>query len=685
MNLFTKTIAWSLLGLQLISVAYAADSDTLQTKTHSPLSGVEVRQVQTVSGGELFQYQVVECDLSNPNLKLDLLYPAEGASTLKPSLGIGTDNGAAVVMNADYFNRSSEANKGSAVGYNEKDGQLISNALEEQVYSFSYNKNHEYSFDVYSNQIKIGFRGEVFEFVKTYNKYSSLEGVAIFDKHWGKESLGSHGTLVELVIEDNILTEIRRDLPPVEIPENGFVLAGLSDLTTLFEQVQVGDQVTLEIITTPTLEFLPDFTVGGGSLLVKEGKLMDKMSYPKSSTSFPALGISEDGKTAWFVTAVNQTGLTQKKMAELCLKEGAYYAFSLDGGGSTQCAVVDNTTGELQYIHDLAAGYERPVANAIGVIAQAEKPKAYGIHTENTIAYPNIPKKITYTVYDENGQPMQVNQNDVKLQIKSGSGSLNNGYFYGEAMSSSVVSITYGTVRAECEITTVSPAEYAQKTKSGYLVTNGDGFQREITDEEYGKSTNLMVKDKLSTVDSMAENRNLPYTLSLYGGSKSYQTFFQRLLTNNVLQKLTGSIYPFSENAVENELIEIVTIDNSKGKILKNGMSEWNRMEKALNTQKQNIILVMTDHFTFEKGNEEDLFFELLTKKRMEVKNILVVSRGEKTELTTLRDGVRAVSVEYEKSGIDTFLKNPTKYLKIHYNESQMTYEIASDNLFEKR
>lgn len=683
MKLFPKIIAGCLLGLQLCSPALAYHTPNSKTTSYSPLSGVEVRLTETLSDGEFFNYQVVECDLSNPNLSLDIMYPEEGASTLKPTRKIGEDSEAKVVMNADYFNRSSESHKGSAVGYNEKDGVLLSNALEEQVYSFSYNKDHQYSFDVYSNQIKIGFRNEVFEFVKTYNKYSSLEGIAIFDKHWGKESLGSHGTLVELVIEDGVLTEIRRDMPPAAIPENGYIVAGLSDLTTLFEQIQVGDEVTLEIITTPTLEFLPDFTVGGGSLLVSEGKIPEKMSYPKYSDSFPALAISQDGKTLWLITAVNQTGLTQKKMAELCLKEGAYYAVSFDGGGSTQCAVVDNTTGELQYIHNLAGGYERPVANAIGVKAEIKNPKAHGIRTENAVAYPNIPKEITYTVYDELGMPVEVSPKQVTIFVKEGTGTVKDGFFYGESMTTATLILKYGDISGEVTYTTVSPATHAQKTKNDtYLITNPDGYTREISQVEYKKATGLVLKDTLPKTDVMAENLGLSNSLSLYGGMKSYNTFFSGLLQKNVLERMNRSIYPFTEKTVKNDSIEIATIDNSGKSIVKKGMQEWNRLTEILNTDKENIILLMKEPLSFNRLQEESLFFDALSQTRFAGKNILVVYRAEKTELVTFKDGVRVLSLAYDSATPTTFLKTPTEYLKIYYNDTQMTYEIVSDSFF---
>ncbi len=672
-----------ILILQTLPLSANAQEVSCVEERYSPISGIEVKTVKTIADGGFFDYQVVTCDLKNKNLTLDLMYPAEGGNTLKGSRLIGEENGAGVVMNADYFNRSSETNKGSAVGFNQKDGKLLSNALEEQVYSFSYSDDHTYSFDIFSNQIKIGFRDEVFEFVKTYNKYSSLEGVAIFDSHWGEESLGSSGTLVELVIEDDMLKEIRRDMPPVKIPKNGFVLAGLSDLTTLFDQVQVGDKVTLEILQSPTLDFIPDFTVGGGSLLVDRGELVDNPSYPMNSTSFSAMGISQDGSTLWLICATEQKGLTLKKMGELCLSEGAYYAMNFDGGGSTQCAVKDNTTGELQYIHPLVSQYERPVANAIGVIANHSNPKPYGIRAEDVIVYQNLPRKINYTVYDENGDPMEIDSDKVKLSLKHENGTLKNGYYYGESLSSETVEIRYEGIVEECTVTTVAPAEGAVKNKDGtYTVTNGDGYVRTVTAEEFKKGNRIPVTDTLPVKDVMAENLGLKKSLSLYGGSQKYNTLFARLLTPAVLEKMPNAIYPFTSEATENEWIEIVTLDNLEGQILNKRMTEWNRFLETLETNKQNIILCLKDPVSFSRKREEELFFDAIKTARQKGKNILVVYRGNETKLQTLRDGVRVISVAYDPTNISGIFSNPTNYLKIYYNQNQMTYEIAEKQLF---
>ncbi|MBO5409231.1 MAG: phosphodiester glycosidase family protein [Clostridia bacterium] len=672
------------LMLQLFLSTGSADDGLTEITAYQPVNGVEVRLIDTVVDGEFFKYQVVECDLSNPNLTFTSLYPSDGAKVLKPTLTIAGENGAKVAMNADYFNRGSESGQGSAVGYNAKDGKMISNALEESVYSFSYRQDGQYSFDIFSTQIKIGFSDRVFEYVKTYNKHSSLEGVALFDSHWGEESLGSYGTLVELVIEDGMLTEIRRDMPPIKIPENGYVLAGLSDLTTLFEQVQVGDTVSLEILTTPDLSFVPDFTVGGGSLLVKEGELVKKMSYPKYSDSFPALGISEDGKTIWMITAVNQKGLTQKKMAELCQKEGAYYAFSLDGGGSTQCAVIDNTTGELSYIHELASGYERPVANAVGLISDYPDAKPFGIVAEDMLLYRNIPQKINFSVYDENGLPITIEETDVSFSVKNNTATVKDGFLYGDTVGKDILVIAYEDVVKELQITIVEPAIAGVKQKNGtYRVTNQDGYTRTVTEEEFQLSDEIPVADTLPVVDKMAENSEAPLAFSFYDGGNRDNTLFERLLPAKTLEKLPSGVNPFSKELPEHPYLEMVYIDNSGGQILGKDMTEWNKLTKTLDSQKNNLIFVMKEPLIFLREQETDLFYKTLTTAHEKGKNILILVRGKETKLQKMQDGIRVLSLEKEEGTIDTFLEKETHYLSVFCNESQMNYQIFSKKLFE--
>ena len=250
-------------------------------------------------------------------------------------------------------------------------------------------------------------------------------------------------------------------------------------------------------------------------------------------------------------------------------------------------------------------------------------------------------------------------------------------------MEEATVLVEYAGLSAECNIKTVAPATHITKQKDGtYTATNPDGYQRTITAEEFEKSKNVTLVEKLPKTDAMAENMGLSETLSIYGGRKNQQTIWDHLLTASVLGKTNRSIYPFQSKEVENESIEIVTLDNLEGQILNKRMTEWNRFVDTLKTEKQNIIICLEDPVSFSRKQEEELFFSLISDAQYQGKNILVLYRGEKTELVTLKDGIRVISVAYDTATPGTFLQTPTDFLRIHYNKNHMTYEILSEQVF---
>ena len=63
--------------------------------------------------------------------------------------------------------------------------------------------------------------------VRHLNKHTSYYGdILMFtDGFNGGYSPAPGGEVVEVVVEDGIITEFRRNMPPAEIPENGCILA----------------------------------------------------------------------------------------------------------------------------------------------------------------------------------------------------------------------------------------------------------------------------------------------------------------------------------------------------------------------------------------------------------------------------------------------------------------------------
>lgn len=115
--------------------------------------------------------------------------------------------------------------------------------------------------------------------------------------------------------------------------------------------------------------------IGGHALLVENGAIK---KYTKDVNSIggvrarTAVGISQDGKTVYIVSAEGRTnrspGLSLNELSQFMLDLGAYKAMNLDGGGSTAMAV--RNLGDLKRTRvtnpERNAG-ERKVVNGLGV------------------------------------------------------------------------------------------------------------------------------------------------------------------------------------------------------------------------------------------------------------------------------------------------------------------------------
>ena len=118
--------------------------------------------------------------------------------------------------------------------------------------------------------------------ISTINKYTDeFQYIMLIDKNWGTHSPGFNDGLqnmVEVVVVDDIVVEIRQEQPPVEIPENGYILlaskgkSAWSQSDLLLSGVEVGDMITINKNILPDLENIK-LALGGGTILVKDGQV----------------------------------------------------------------------------------------------------------------------------------------------------------------------------------------------------------------------------------------------------------------------------------------------------------------------------------------------------------------------------------------------------------------------------
>ena len=114
--------------------------------------------------------------------------------------------------------------------------------------------------------------------------------------------------------------------------------------------------------------------ISGGRMLLLKGEAVPDLD---NQTLEPqtAIGINRNGRYLYIVVVdgrqpLYSNGITFAKLAELLLKQGAYVAMSLDGGGSSTM-VIEGKNGELVILNspidNYIPGRERPVGNHLGI------------------------------------------------------------------------------------------------------------------------------------------------------------------------------------------------------------------------------------------------------------------------------------------------------------------------------
>jgi exopolysaccharide biosynthesis protein len=129
-----------------------------------------------------------------------------------------------------------------------------------------------------------------------------------------------------------------------------------------------------------TIGPLKDIPVGamqvmaGSHVIVKDGLDVapDTAGFAQTRHPRTAVGIADGGKTMVLVVVDGRrkgeaTGMSLKELSALMLSLGCRDALNLDGGGSTEMALRDPVSGQLQVLNRPSDGRERAVGNVLGV------------------------------------------------------------------------------------------------------------------------------------------------------------------------------------------------------------------------------------------------------------------------------------------------------------------------------
>lgn len=439
-------------GLLLSGIPAPAFAASIYEKIENETiaNGVTYQRILRFGDQGWVNVNVVRKDLKNPNSRLELASSANGVSTRETvaSMVKRVENPVAAI-NADFFYMMKPD---SPLGVMVKDGQLISSPVLVKPYNvLTVLKDGQASFGPWTLNMRIA-NGNGLEFpVQAFNKITwNYRMMTVLDRNWGPMTPGAaedYPDLVEVIVADGVIREIRQGLPATAIPENGFVvLASDAQGQLLAQNFRQGDELSFDAGNGISGV---DVAVGGGTLLVRNGQITPFIEPVNGTSSRTALGTNAAGDQLIMATVDGRhssyRGMDNQQMAALMLELGAYNAMMLDGGGSTTMVKRDLGEGQPRLVTYASDGSLRPVINSLVVTAGAPTGELAGIVVKagQESVFSGSSVALAVTGYDTAYNPMAVTSSSVKYTVVEGKGRIENGRLIPLAQGNIVVQAEY--------------------------------------------------------------------------------------------------------------------------------------------------------------------------------------------------------------------------------------------------
>jgi exopolysaccharide biosynthesis protein len=377
---------------------------------------------------------VVEVDLTNPNVKLDVMTGTENQFTRKQSvLGMAKETKAVAGVNGDFYNTMAE---GVPMGPEIAGGKLMATPpLMSGWYNFAITKENKPIIDLFTFKgniiAKDGATYPLGGINKTYywfddGTHSHIDGMFMYTNTWGQIDRSNDGvtTPTEVLVQNGRVVKIAQNtILQMIAPKDGYILRAAGKAAEfVMAHFKEGDAVVADYEILPQNGY-PNYDtknfkmmIGGHTILVDEGKatpfsldINGISGYsPRSRT---AVGYSKDEKKAYMITADlagDSKGMTIPELQQFMIDAGVWVGLVLDGGGSTQ--MVARPFGETtpQLINKTETGLQRAVVNGLGVYSTAPPGDVKGITIQGPkLLFLNEQATYNFKAYDEYYNPVQ--------------------------------------------------------------------------------------------------------------------------------------------------------------------------------------------------------------------------------------------------------------------------------------
>lgn len=415
-------------------------------------SGVTHENIRKFTTLGWWNINVIRIDMEDEYTELKGIFNEEGIHKRDKVSSMVDKHNAVAAVNGDYFNYSPLP---SSMGTLINDGEVISSPIElaYALPSFYLTESNVGNVGYLDRNIVVSnTTNQKRLIVNTLNKVDKeLTTLTLLNKHWGAQSIGNrfHKDLVEVVVENNIVKDVRTGQEAVTIPkENGYVIAGRGRAAEGLLEFNKGDQVDLTVETTPSADAIK-FAIGGGSIILKNGELSLTNINSTGLQPRTGIGVNKDNTEMILVTIDGRDtsfkGVSQETFGALMKELGAYHALNLDGGGSTAMAIKPAGDEKSQVVNKPSEGQERPVVNSVGVFSNAPKGElAYlKISASEPVLFVDTTRNLEIKGYDKHHNPIEIDKSLVEFSVEGVEGSFTGNKFKPTTMGTAHIKAIY--------------------------------------------------------------------------------------------------------------------------------------------------------------------------------------------------------------------------------------------------
>ena len=424
-------------------------------------SGVSHENIRKFTAAGWWNINVIRIDLENEYTELKGLFNKDGIAKRDTVSNMVEKHNAVAGINGDYFSYSPLP---TALGGLISDGEVIISPIELAYAkpSFYLTHDNEGGVEYLDRSIAVIDRKNGTRVnINTLNKITpECDTLTLLNNHWGDKSIGNryHDDLVEVVVDQDVVEDIRIGQEAVDIPKDGYVIAGRGPQAEILHSLTVGNKVRLDVETSPNVDKIK-FAIGGGSIILNNGEISLTDINSKGANPRTGIGTNKNNTEMILVTIDGRDssfkGVSQEVFGAIMKELGAYNALNLDGGGSTTMAVKASGENKAQVVNKPSEGTQRLVVNGVGVVSDAPKGDLsyLKLSTDDDKMFINTSRNIQVKGYDENHNPIQLDPSLIDFYLEGVDGSFESNKFKASSPGKANIIADYEGIEGNLELT----------------------------------------------------------------------------------------------------------------------------------------------------------------------------------------------------------------------------------------